>query len=135
MTDPGAEQPAGLLVCDDLFFTSKVTGTAEALGLKVVEAGSMTAAKERIAAGGIRFAIVDLSLPGLRAADLVAALPADDRPPVLAFDSHVNTARMQAARDAGCDEVLPRSRLSAELPDLLKRLSSPGGPPSSPAAS
>jgi hypothetical protein len=32
----------------------------------------------------------------------------------------VETARLQAARDAGCDVVLPRSRFSAELPRLLE---------------
>ena len=74
------------------------------------------------AAAGPRFVIADLGCSGLELAPLIAALPSDPRPPMIAFDSHVNTARIQAARDAGCDEVLPRSRFSAELPELLKRL-------------
>jgi hypothetical protein len=39
---------------------------------------------------------------------------------VLAFGSHVDAARLQQARDAGCAEVMPRSRLSNELPALLQ---------------
>ena len=39
--------------------------------------------------------------------------------PVIAFGSHVDTARLQAAQTAGCSEVMPRSRLAATLPQLL----------------
>ena len=35
--------------------------------------------------------------------------------------SHVDKVRLNQARAAGCDEVLPRSKFSAELPDLLLR--------------
>jgi len=41
--------------------------------------------------------------------------------PTVAYGSHVDKARLDAARAAGCDEVLPRSKFSAELPDLLRR--------------
>jgi hypothetical protein len=39
----------------------------------------------------------------------------------VAFGSHVQTERLQAARDAGCTNVLPRSRFSASLPELLQQ--------------
>jgi hypothetical protein len=64
---------------------------------------------------------VDLAEPDLPLAALIADLPVDARPVVIAFGSHVATARLQTARDAGCDEVLPRSRFSAELPELLRK--------------
>ncbi|MFQ5734101.1 MAG: response regulator [Planctomycetaceae bacterium] len=114
---------SGLLVCDDFFFINKVTGTADAVGVALSVAESQVAA-ERQAAAGPRFVIVDLGLSGLRLPELVSALPAENRPAILAFDSHVNTDRIQAAGEAGCDDVLPRSRFSAELPELLKRLAS-----------
>jgi hypothetical protein len=39
----------------------------------------------------------------------------------VAFGSHVDKARLDQARAAGCDEVLPRSKFSGELPELLRR--------------
>lgn len=124
MPEPDAENAAGLLLCDDFFFTSKITGTAAALGVPIIEADSLPAALDQLEAGGIRFVIVDLSYSGLNVAELVAALHASDRPHVLGFDSHVNEERIQAARDAGFDEVLPRSRFSAKLADILRQLAS-----------
>ena len=40
---------------------------------------------------------------------------------MIAFGSHVNKARLDEARAAGCAEVLPRSKFSADLPALLRR--------------
>ena len=114
-----ADAPAGLLITADLFFSSKVTGTAAALGMRMDVAGMPAAAASRVAGGDYRCVIIDLAMPGLALADLMAALPADPRPKVIAFAAHVETSRLQAARDAGCDLVLPRSRFSAELPRLL----------------
>jgi len=112
----------GLLLCNDFFFTSKVTGTADALGVTVHEAGTQQGALRLVDAEHPRFVIIDLGTPGLQLAELLDALPADDYPRVIAFDSHVNTERMQSAREAGCDQVLPKSRFSAELPELLQRM-------------
>ena len=41
--------------------------------------------------------------------------------PFVAFGSHVDTAGLAAAAAAGCDPVLPRSRFTAELPELIRR--------------
>ena len=58
--------------------------------------------------------VVDLSRPG--ALDALAGL-AGVR--TIGFGSHVDEALLAAARAAGCQEVLPRSRFFARLPDLL----------------
>ncbi len=42
--------------------------------------------------------------------------------PVLAFGSHIDAASFKRARELECDRVVPRSKMSAELPDLLKAL-------------
>jgi CheY-like chemotaxis protein len=112
-----------LLVCDDFFFANKITGTAQALGIAVKEVASLDAAKRQATADGVRLIIVDLNAPGIDVAELIAALPEQNRPAVIAFDSHVNTERLQSARDAGCNQVLPRSRFTAELPEILRRFS------------
>ncbi len=45
--------------------------------------------------------------------------PATRRLPVLCFGSHVDVAASRAARDAGADAVVARSRFVAALPDLI----------------
>jgi len=102
-------------------FTSKITGTAAALGQRVQVVPDGPSALRQIGFGGIRAVFVDLADSSLDLPALMGSLPAENRPAVIAFGSHVATAVLQAARDAGCTEVLPRSRFSAELPELLAR--------------
>jgi hypothetical protein len=42
--------------------------------------------------------------------------------PTLGFYSHVDTSTRQTAEAAGLDLVVPRSRMSRELPDLAAKL-------------
>ena len=118
--EPQQSQARGLLLSQDLFFGSRITGTAEQLGLRVDTAGSVPQALEKIGREPYRALLVDLSLPGLSLPELMAALPRADRPRVFAFGSHVHTALLEQAREAGCDEVLSRGQLSAKLPQFLR---------------
>src|SRR5262245_57957431 len=126
MSAPDGSRTA-LLVSRDLFFTSRVTGTADLLGIKIQVAADAQTATERLAAAPFGCVFIGLADAGLDVAAFFAQLPSDAHPPVIAFGSHVATARLQAARDAGCDQVLPRSRFSAELSDLLKKYCGPAG--------
>ena len=110
----------GLLISQDLFFGSKITGTAQQLGRRVDLASSLQQAQEKIPGGKYRAVLLDLSLPGLSPAELMAALPAEGRPQVIAFGSHVHTRLLDEARAAGCDQVLSRGQLSANLPRILE---------------
>lgn len=111
----------GLSVGQDLFFSSKITGTAAALGFRVDSVADLSQAESKLAQGRYRCLFLDLAMPGLAVDEIMAALPADGRPIVVAFGSHVDTARLRAAREAGCDEVMPRSRFSATLPEIMQR--------------
>ena len=108
----------GLLISPDLFFTSKVTGTAQALGVRVEAADDLAAAAARLASGDIACVLYDLSAPRASTPDLLAALPTPI--PVIAFGSHVNVDVLDAARAAGA-EVMPRSQFASTLPDILKK--------------
>jgi hypothetical protein len=117
-----------VLVTRDLFFASKVTGTARQLGLPAASVSTLDAVRERMAAGGVTAVILDLG-SGLPPGELAAAVVTSEtgtRPKLAAFGAHVETAALDAARTAGFDDVLPRSRFSATLPALLQSLSAPG---------
>ena len=64
---------------------------------------------------------VDLADSGLVVEEIVKIVTAKKPIPVVAFGSHVQTARLNEARLAGCTEVLPRSRFSAELSQILTK--------------
>jgi CheY-like chemotaxis protein len=110
-----------ILVSRDLFFASKITGTAVELGFRVEVEGNLAQATQKAADPTCRLIILDLTMPGLSVADALAALPAAPRPTVIAFGPHVQTARLAEAREAGCDEVFPRSKFSASLTSILTR--------------
>jgi DNA-binding NarL/FixJ family response regulator len=112
--------PSGLLLSDDLIFTSRVVGTARDLGFAFRSAKSADALLVLAQQQPPSCVIVDLSNPGLNIADFVAELrrltPA---PRIVAYGSHVDTATLKAARVAGCDLVMPRSQFVEELPRSL----------------
>jgi hypothetical protein len=58
--------------------------------------------------------VVDLSRPGV-----LEALPKLGRVRTIGFGSHVDQELLARARAAGCQEVLPRSKFFARLPELL----------------
>ncbi len=121
MTPPAA----GLMLCDDLIFASKVTGTARATGLTVSVARSLPRLAELLAESAPVGVLLDLHHDGLDLPALLASLRerCPTMPRVTAFGSHVDATRLKAAREAGCDLVLPRSQfvklLEAELPVWL----------------
>jgi DNA-binding NarL/FixJ family response regulator len=115
--------PAGLLLSRDLIFTSKITGTARALGSQVLTAGSPALALEMIERWRPRLVLVDLAAGELVAPGSILAYrrAAGPETTFLVFGSHVDTEALAGAAAAGCDPVLPRSKFSAELPALLRR--------------
>ncbi|WP_435017300.1 response regulator [Tundrisphaera sp. TA3] len=124
---PVPEGPAGLLLSRDLIFTSKVTGTASALGHKVIVAGNVALASAMLGRWTPVAVFADLA-----AGDLVAPanlarfrelIPAST--PFLAFGSHVDTDALASARAAGCDPVMPRSKFTLELPELIRTYFAP----------
>lgn len=88
----------GLLICSDLFFTSKVTGTAQALGLRVDAVDDIVSARLRLEAGDIGCVLLDLAAPRVSIVELVAAMPESARVPIIAFGSHVNVELLESAR-------------------------------------
>ena len=119
---PSPDGPAGLLLSRDLIFTAKVTGTAHELGRRVLVAGTVSQASAMIEQWRPKIVFVDLTagdlagVPALRAYRQLAG-PGTT---FLAFGPHVEAEALAAAAAAGCDPVLPRSKFSATLPDLIQ---------------
>jgi CheY-like chemotaxis protein len=111
----------GLLLSDDMMFTSRIVGTGRDLGLPIKAARSPVALLALAKEVSPACVIVDLANPGLDVADLVRQLkPAGARGPyVAAYGSHVDAAGLRTAREAGCDVVWPRSKFVEELPRAL----------------
>ncbi|MEK6261231.1 MAG: response regulator [Planctomycetota bacterium] len=114
--------PHGLLLTRDLMFTSKITSTAASLGLRIDTVSTVDQLQLRVAEAPPRVVFLDLNCPDFDPSRVVAALPSESRPRVIAFGSHVDEARLNEARAAGCDDVLPRSKFSATLPELLRQI-------------
>lgn len=112
----------GLLLSDDLIFTSRITVTALAQGLQMKPVRSQALLLALAGQDAPACVIVDLDNPGLDVAALVSQLRAAPVPPfIVAYGSHVDTASLRGAREAGCDLVLPRSKFVEELPTALPK--------------
>ncbi|MBI3463856.1 MAG: hypothetical protein HY000_12490 [Planctomycetes bacterium] len=116
-----AKPGTALLVSTDVIFSTKITGTARAMGLQVDVVSSVEAAANGIQSARPRCVLLDLGLASLSAERIGEVVEAVGGAAVLAFGSHVDTARLQQARDSGCTEVMPRSRLATSLPQLLQQ--------------
>ena len=109
MSESQRTAPRVLLLCGDLFFSTQLRSAAQAQGVSVDVELQAPRAVERAASGGYRLIVVDLEFANLDLPALLSELPVENRPHVLAFGPHVQAQRLKAARDAGCDHVVPRS--------------------------
>ncbi|MGB6199527.1 MAG: hypothetical protein WA871_09510 [Candidatus Acidiferrales bacterium] len=135
---------------DDLFFQAKMTETARHAGVDLKTVASSEAFLREAAANPGALLLLDLNARGkplealARLEELAqsspspaqqtdgpervalngqaAAIAAGNSPRrrVIAFLSHVQTELAEQARAAGCDEVMPRSKFTQELPRILR---------------
>ncbi len=120
---PADAGPTGILLSRDLIFTSKVTGTARELGHRVLVAATSSLALAMIEQWRPCVVFVDLAAGDLVAPEALLGYQGLAGPAIafVAFGSHVDTEALATARAAGCDPVIPRSKFSADLPELMRR--------------
>lgn len=113
------EQPYAVLVSKDLFFVSRITGTANGFGWKVISAFPSQAA-DHAGNANCRGFLIDLTTPGMKIEELMTHIGTDLAS--IGFGPHVQTVRLEAAQAAGCKVVLPRSRFDSTLNEILAEL-------------
>jgi DNA-binding NarL/FixJ family response regulator len=109
-----------ILLCDDLIFVSKVSGAAKSRGVSLRSTKSLDDLLIFCEQSPPRCVILDLNSPGLnieRAAQCLSS--SQPRPMLVGYGSHVDTATLKRARDAGFDVVWPRSKFVEELESSL----------------
>jgi DNA-binding NarL/FixJ family response regulator len=128
-----SKEPLGLLLADDMIFSSRITGTARALGVRMIVVKSQEDLVNQARELDPTCVILDLSIAGKKMGELTRNLKEGNtsKPRLVAYGSHVDAATLRAAREAGCDLVLPRSQFVEELPRQLLQWLAPAG--SSPA--
>ena len=110
-----------VLVTNDLFFGSRVAAAADRVGLPCESCSSLQEAQSLCEQNDQSVVIIDLTLANLDIASWMTAFGGAKRPHVVAFGPHVHGTILDAARDAGCHEVLSRGFFANHLDQLLHR--------------
>ena len=111
-----------LAAVDDFLFRSKIRATAKHVNAEIVFAQTPDEILAQARALQPSLVILDLNSTKADAVRTIAALKQD---PALAairaigFASHVHADLIAAARQAGADQVLPRSAFAANLAEIL----------------
>jgi CheY-like chemotaxis protein len=107
---------------DDLLFSSKIRTVARQVGADVVFARTPGEILEKVRAEHPSLLLVDLNSAKAEPIATIGAIRADQQlggVRILGFASHVHVDLIRAAREAGADEVLPRSAFAARLAEIL----------------
>ncbi len=116
-----------IALIDDLFFLAKVHETAKHTGVTLETAATGEQLLKAAAESPAALILVDLNakqgaldaVERLCAANGAANVPGNPRR-VIAFLSHVQTDLAERARAAGCAEVMPRSKFTQNLAEILR---------------
>ncbi len=104
-----------IAVVTDLFFQSRIAAAGRAAGRRVRFLSTVPPDDHK---SSFALALVDLDA-GIDVLSAIRRLKASSASPVVAFGPHVDVDGRRAARAAGADRVLAKSRFVTELPRLL----------------
>lgn len=107
----------------DLMFGSKISGAATSLGLASTGFRSVDRLKALIAEHGdaIEVIVVDLDCGDSAVAAIREARASSPDARCVAYGPHVDTERLDAARDAGATDVMTRGAFASGIMDVLRR--------------
>lgn len=109
------------LVTGDLLFSSRFMATAESIGSEAVVVSNAAQLRSSAATRPARRVFVDLTSPGSDLTELLEVVgEMDSRPAVVAYGPHVMEAKLEEARQAGCDEVLSKGQFNSQMEARLQ---------------
>lgn len=111
-----------LAAVDDFLFRSKIRAVAKHVGVEVQFAQTPDEILAQARALKPTLVILDLNSGKADPVNTIAALKADAETKgarAIGFASHVHVDLINAARQAGADQVLPRSAFATNLADIL----------------
>ena len=108
-----------ILLSTDLMLIAAAQGAADRRGVALTIHASVASATDQGDATAA-LAMIDLRTPGLNITDAVRGIRlAYDRARIVACGPHVHKQSLQAAVDAGCDEVITRGEFERRVDGLL----------------
>lgn len=111
-----------VVAVDDMFFASKISATARALGMVVSFPRTLDALTSMACEDLPDLVVVDLHHSKLNPMEIAAQVKSDEllkSVPLLGFFAHVNVDLQRQAVAAGYDEVIPRSLFARDLAKIL----------------
>jgi len=115
-----------IAVLDDLFFSSKIREASKSLNLDIEFLKNTEGLLEKLKTIQPSLIIFDLNSKAsnpLEAIQNLKSSPELKDITVLGYLSHVQTELKEEASEAGCDLILPRSKLSKDLRTILSKYS------------
>ncbi len=107
---------------DDIFFLAKVQETAKQTGVELKTSRVAALPFDSLKENRPALIIIDLEATSADPSGLISQLKNDDdlkEVPILAYGRHTNAEKLQAAREAGADRIMPRSEFAANLAEIL----------------
>jgi CheY-like chemotaxis protein len=109
-----------LAAVEDLLFRSKISETAQQLGIEARFPRSPKKLLEALRESPPDLLVLDLNSARFEPLDILQTVKADEVGiPTVGFLSHVQRDLAVAAREAGCDHVMARSAFTRDLPRIL----------------
>ena len=111
-----------LFLTDDLMFASRVGAQANALNVTIETVNSVAHLDESLSCQPILF-VVDLAAVATDQLRSTITMVRDRAPDatIIAFGPHVWEAKLLAAQEAGCDQVLTRGQFHKDMTTLLQQ--------------
>ena len=107
---------------EDLLFRSKISETANTLGVEALFPRSPRKLIEQASSSPPDLLVLDLNSARYEPLNLLREIKSDEAlkdVPVVGFLSHVQKDLAVAARELGCDRVMARSAFTRDLPEVL----------------
>ncbi len=108
-----------LLLSNDLMTTSQIEAAVRSAGgeVSVVTTGGAPTGE---AASGVDVVVLDLSTTSDIATTVSQFQQWSPTPRIIAFGPHVHAAKLNAAREAGCDQVLSRGQFLPNVAEVIR---------------